>query len=104
VTAQPRFGEDGLVTAVVQDSASNRVLMVAHMNDAAWRLTVSTRRAWFWSRSRQQLWEKGATSGNTMTVVGITLDCDADAVVLRVVPAGPACHTGAESCFFTEVG
>lgn len=104
MTAAPRFDATGLVTAVVQDSRSNCVLMVAHMNEEAWNLTVGTRRAWFWSRSRQQLWEKGATSGNTMSVVGITLDCDGDAVLLQVVPAGPACHTGSASCFSTEVG
>lgn len=103
MTAEPRFDGAGLVTAVVQDSETHRVLMVAHMNEAAWRLTVSTGRAWFWSRSRQQLWEKGATSGNTMRVVDVSLDCDADAVLLRVIPAGPACHTGNDACFFTAV-
>ncbi|MHB8718468.1 MAG: phosphoribosyl-AMP cyclohydrolase [Candidatus Dormibacteria bacterium] len=99
MTREPRFGADGLITAVVQDHASGRVLMVAHMNEAAWRRTLSTGRAWFWSRSRGELWEKGASSGNTMEVVSTELDCDADAILLRVLPAGPACHTGAASCF-----
>lgn len=90
----------GLVPAVVQDSESGRVLMVAYMDEEAWRLTVQTGRAWFHSRSRG-LWEKGATSGNHMEVVERWLDCDADTVLLKVRPAGPACHTGAESCFFT---
>ena len=101
--AEPRFGDDGLVTAVVQDAATLEVLMVAHMNRAAWDATRSTGRATFFSRSRQRLWEKGETSGNTMHVHEIRLDCDADAVLLRVAPDGPACHTGERSCFFTAV-
>ena len=99
MSGTPRFDADGLVTAVVQDDATGRVLMVAHMNDEAWRRTNTSRRAWFWSRSRASLWEKGATSGNTMEVVSVTLDCDGDAVLVRVNPAGPACHTGTVSCF-----
>jgi phosphoribosyl-AMP cyclohydrolase len=96
--SEPDFSA-GLVTAVVQDVDDNAVLMVAHMNqDAYWR-TLHTRRAWFWSRSRDQLWEKGATSGNFMDVDSVTLDCDGDAVLLRVHAHGPACHTGARSCF-----
>lgn len=90
----------GLVPAVVQDSETGRVLMVAYMDLEAWRQTVKTGRAWFHSRSRG-LWEKGATSGNHMEVVERWLDCDADTVLLKVRAAGPACHTGAESCFFT---
>ena len=103
MSATPRFGADGLVTAVVQDDATGAVLMVAHMNEEAWRRTLATGQAWFWSRSRAQLWEKGATSGNRMRVVEVRLDCDADAVLLRVEPSGPACHTGETSCFFTTV-
>ena len=80
----PRFGDDGLVTAVVQDATSSEVLMVAHMNRAAWDATLRTRRATFFSRSRQRLWEKGETSGNTMHVREIRIDCDGDAVLLRV--------------------
>jgi phosphoribosyl-AMP cyclohydrolase len=93
----------GLVTAVVQDDSDGTVLMVAHMNEEAYRRTRETGRAWFWSRSRDELWEKGATSGNYMEIVSMTLDCDADALLLRVRAAGPACHTGARSCFFTEL-
>ena len=100
----PSFGADGLISAVLQDSESGEVLMLAHMNAEAWRRTLATGRAWFWSRSRSELWEKGATSGNFMTVVGTRLDCDGDSVLLRVRPAGPACHTGARSCFHNAVG
>ncbi len=92
------FSRD-LVTAVVQDAATGQVLMVAHMNRAAYATTLATGRATFWSRSRGRLWEKGETSGNTMRVVEVRVDCDGDAVLLRVEPAGPACHTGARSCF-----
>ncbi len=100
---EPRFGEDGLVTAVVQDATTSEVLMVAHMNRAAWDATVQHRKATFFSRSRQRLWEKGETSGNTMHVREIRVDCDGDAVLLRVDASGPACHTGERSCFFTMV-
>ncbi|MDQ6855645.1 MAG: phosphoribosyl-AMP cyclohydrolase [Candidatus Dormibacteraeota bacterium] len=103
MSARPRFGPDGLVPAVVQDADTGAVLMLAHMNDMAWERTVQTGQVWFWSRSRGELWEKGATSGNRMTVVEVRLDCDDDAVLVRVHPAGPACHTGATSCFSTVV-
>ena len=103
MSAEPRFGADGLVPTVVQERASGEVLMVAFMNREAWERTLSTGRAWFWSRSRAELWEKGATSGNVMTVLEVRLDCDEDTVLLVVDPAGPACHTGARSCFFTTV-
>ncbi|HYM97059.1 MAG TPA: phosphoribosyl-AMP cyclohydrolase [Candidatus Sulfotelmatobacter sp.] len=93
----------GLVPAVVQDEKSGRVLMVAYMDEEAWQKTRATGLAWFHSRQRG-LWEKGATSGNTMEVVETWLDCDLDSVLLRVKAAGPACHTGAESCFFNEPG
>lgn len=93
----------GLVPAVVQDDASGELLMVAWMNEQAWRETQRTRRTHFWSRSRRELWEKGASSGNTQEVVSMFVDCDADVVLVRVRPAGPACHTGARSCFFTPV-
>lgn len=101
---EPSFGADGLVPAIVQDEETGEVLMLAHMNTEAWRRTLATGRAWFWSRSRGELWEKGATSGNVMTVVETRLDCDGDSMLLRVRPAGPACHTGARSCFFTVIG
>jgi phosphoribosyl-AMP cyclohydrolase len=103
VSGRPRFGADGLVPAVVQDATTGAVLMLAYMNDVAWQRTLQTRQAWFWSRSRGELWEKGATSGNRMIVVEMRLDCDDDSVLLRVDPTGPACHTGETSCFFTTV-
>ena len=99
----PAFGTDGLVTAVVQDAASGDVLMVAYMDPAAWEATRRSGEVHFWSRSRQRLWRKGETSGNVLRVREVRLDCDADAVLLRVDPAGPACHTGERSCFFTTV-
>jgi phosphoribosyl-AMP cyclohydrolase len=90
-----------LVTAVAQDADTGRVLMVAWMDATALAQTLSTRVATYYSRSRQELWVKGATSGNTQQVLGVELDCDGDAVLLRVRPAGPACHTGLTSCFDT---
>jgi phosphoribosyl-AMP cyclohydrolase len=97
----PDFSK-GLVPAVVQDATTGQVLMLAYMDGESWRKTRETGRAWFHSRTRG-LWEKGSTSGNTMEVVEARLDCDLDAVLLRVNAAGPACHTGAESCFFNLV-
>ena len=94
----PDFSK-GLVPAVVQNAETGKVLMLAYLDEDAWKKTRTTGRAWFHSRKRG-LWEKGATSGNTMEVVEVRLDCDLDTVLLRVRPAGPACHTGAESCFF----
>src|SRR5262245_44966282 len=88
-----------LRAAVVQDAASGRVLMLAWMDAEAERLTRETGEAWFWSRSRQELWRKGATSGNVLRVEELRDDCDADAILLRVKPEGPACHTGSASCF-----
>jgi phosphoribosyl-AMP cyclohydrolase len=100
---EPKFGPDGLIPAIAQDATTNAVLTLAYMNREAWEATLRTRRATFWSRSRQQLWEKGATSGNTMHVRAVRLDCDRDAVLLLVDPAGPACHTGSVTCFFEDV-
>jgi phosphoribosyl-AMP cyclohydrolase len=97
-----RYGADGLVPCVVQDAAGGEVLMVAWANAEALALTLSTGEAHFFSRSRRELWHKGATSGNVQRVVSLHLDCDADTVLLRVDPAGPACHTGAVSCFRDE--
>ena len=85
--------------AIVQDSATGRVLMLAWMNDEAERLTREPGEAWFWSRSRERLWRKGETSGNTLAVDELRDDCDGDALLVRVTPAGPACHTGSVSCF-----
>ncbi len=90
-----------LVTAVAQDADTGRVLMVAWMDAQALAQTLATRVATYYSRSRQELWVKGATSGATQQVIGVQLDCDGDSVLLRVRPAGPACHTGLESCFDT---
>jgi phosphoribosyl-AMP cyclohydrolase len=96
----PDFSK-GPVPAVVQDAETGEVLMLAFQDEEAWRRTRSTGRAWFLSRHRG-LWEKGATSGNYLEVVEARLDCDLDSVLLRVHPGGPACHTGARSCFFNE--
>ncbi len=100
---QPKFDAGGLVTAVVTDSASGELLMVAHMNAEAIRRTLETGRAHFWSRSRQTLWLKGETSGHFLDVVDIRVDCDQDCLWLKAVPHGPACHTGARSCFFRRL-
>ena len=98
-----KFDANNLITAVVQDAESGEVLMVAWMNPEALRLTRETGEAHFWSRSRGEMWRKGATSGNVMHVREMRVDCDADTLLLRVQPAGPACHTGARSCFFRTV-
>lgn len=97
-----KLDERGLIPAVVQDAATGDVLMVAWMDAEALRLTQATGEAHFWSRSRQELWHKGATSGNVQRVCEIRVDCDADTLLLLVDPAGPACHTGARSCFFRK--
>jgi phosphoribosyl-ATP pyrophosphohydrolase/phosphoribosyl-AMP cyclohydrolase len=97
---EPTYDERGLVPCVVQDAGTGTVLMLAWMNAEALRLTRETREVHFWSRSRQALWRKGETSGNTLAVVEIRVDCDLDAVLVRAQPAGPTCHTGATSCFF----
>jgi phosphoribosyl-ATP pyrophosphohydrolase/phosphoribosyl-AMP cyclohydrolase len=89
--------------AIVQDSATGRVLMLAWMDAEAERLTRETNEAWFWSRSRERLWRKGETSGNVLAVDEIRDDCDGDAILLRVTPAGPACHTGSTTCFAPEL-
>lgn len=94
------FDENGLLPAIVQDAHTGEVLMLAYMNREALRLTLETGETWFWSRSRHQLWHKGATSGNIQRVVEIRYDCDADTLLVRVTPAGPACHTGQRTCFF----
>lgn len=94
-----RFDERGLVAAIVQDAFTGRVLMLAWANREAVERTLASGEAWFWSRSRGELWRKGATSGNTLSVVGASADCDGDALLLAVVAAGPTCHTGRASCF-----
>jgi phosphoribosyl-AMP cyclohydrolase len=99
----PRFDAAGLVTAIVTDAATGVLLMVAHMNQDAIDRSVATGQAHFWSRSRAALWRKGETSGNGLTLVEMRVDCDQDALLLRVDPAGPACHTGRRSCFYRRV-
>ena len=98
-----KFDEKGLIPAIVQDHYTKEVLTLAYMNAETLALTIAEGRTVFWSRSRQEIWRKGETSGNVRRVVSITADCDADALVVEVVKSGPACHTGAESCFFNEV-
>ena len=98
-----KWDDRGLITAVVQDAASGQVLMVAWMNAEALRLTLATGETHFWSRSRGELWHKGATSGNIQRVKGIWVDCDGDTLLVQVEPAGPACHTGEVSCFYREL-
>ncbi len=100
---KPLFDERGLAPAIVQDVHTGQVLMLAWMNTEALKLTLQTRQAYFWSRSRQELWRKGATSGNTLEVVEVRIDCDQDAFLILVIPAGPTCHTGHTSCFYRKV-
>ncbi len=97
---EPAYDDRGLVPCVVQDASRGTVLMLAWMNAEALRLTRETRVVHFWSRSRQALWKKGETSGNTLALVELRIDCDLDAVLVRATPAGPTCHTGTTSCFF----
>ncbi len=100
---QLKFDEKGLIPAVVQDFYTKEVLTVAYMNQESLAITLQEKRTCFWSRSRGELWRKGETSGNTQRVVSIKADCDADALVVEVIKDGPACHTGAESCFFNSI-
>ena len=95
-----KFDEKGLITAVIQDATSKEILMVAWMNAESLKLTQATGETHFWSRSRQELWHKGGTSGNVQTVREIRYDCDGDTLLVLVDPAGPACHTGETSCFY----
>jgi phosphoribosyl-ATP pyrophosphohydrolase/phosphoribosyl-AMP cyclohydrolase len=99
---EPAYDDRGLAPCIVQDAATGTVLMLAWMNAEALRLTRETGIVHFWSRSRGALWKKGETSGNTLAVVELRLDCDRDAILVRARPAGPACHTGATACFFTR--
>ena len=99
MTIEPTYDERGLVPVIVQDVNTRAVLMLAYATEASLEATAATGRMTFWSRSREALWEKGETSGNTMSVVDMRLDCDSDAVLVRVEPAGPACHTGSTTCF-----
>lgn len=99
----PKFDADGLVTAVATDAASGDVLMVAHMNAQALAKTIATGEAWYYSRSRRALWKKGETSGHTQRVVEMRIDCDQDAVWIKVEQIAGACHTGRRSCFYRAV-
>jgi len=98
-----KFDDKGLIPAIVQDYYTKQVLTLAYMNEEALKITMDEGYTCFWSRSRQELWRKGETSGNRQKVVNITADCDGDALVIEVKKDGPACHTGAESCFFNDI-
>jgi phosphoribosyl-ATP pyrophosphohydrolase/phosphoribosyl-AMP cyclohydrolase len=99
-----KFDERGLIPAIVQDARTREVLTLAYMNAESLKLTQESNATWFWSRSRSELWHKGSTSGNTQRVIEIRRDCDSDALVVLVEPAGPACHTGNRSCFYRDLG
>ncbi len=96
----PKFDEKGLIPAIIQDATSGQVLMLGYMNEESLKRTKSSGQAWFWSRSRKELWHKGATSGNFINVRSILIDCDEDAIVIKADPVGPVCHTGNQSCFY----
>lgn len=97
------FDQQGLIPAIVQDDVTGKVLMLAYMNKEALEKTIETKETWFFSRSREELWHKGATSGNRQLVKRLSIDCDNDTILVQVEPMGPACHTNAESCFFTTL-
>ena len=99
-----KWNEQGLIPAIVQQHDSGEVLMVAWMNEESLAKTLETSETWFWSRSRKELWHKGATSGNTQSVKEVRFDCDGDTLLVLVDAAGPACHTGERSCFFRVIG
>lgn len=98
-----RWNESGLLPAVVQDARSLEVLMFAYMNPESLRLSLESGQTWFWSRSRSELWHKGGTSGNTQAITSIHYDCDSDTLLVKVLPEGPACHTGENTCFYREI-
>ena len=98
-----KFDQKGLIPAVIQDVDSGDVLMLGYMNEESLRRTLETRQVWFYSRSRQELWHKGATSGNFLNLRAIWKDCDADTLLVKVKPVGPVCHTGERTCFFEEL-
>jgi phosphoribosyl-ATP pyrophosphohydrolase/phosphoribosyl-AMP cyclohydrolase len=103
LSEEVKFDANGLVPAIVQDAETDQVLTLAYMNAESLQLTLETKETHFWSRSRKELWHKGATSGNIQKVVEVRVDCDADSLLIRVQPAGPACHTGEQSCFYREL-
>jgi phosphoribosyl-ATP pyrophosphohydrolase/phosphoribosyl-AMP cyclohydrolase len=98
-----KFDANGLIPTIVQDASTKDVLMLAYMNAESLQKTLESGETWFWSRSRQELWHKGGTSGNVQKVLEILYDCDADTLLVLVDPAGPACHTGATSCFYRTI-
>ena len=98
-----KFDEKGLIPAIIQDVDSGEVLMLGYINEESLRLTLETGQVWFYSRSRQELWHKGATSGNYLNLCAIWHDCDNDTLLLKVKPTGPACHTGNRTCFFQSM-
>jgi phosphoribosyl-AMP cyclohydrolase / phosphoribosyl-ATP pyrophosphohydrolase len=98
-----KFDQQGLAPAIVQDAATGEVLMLAYVNAESLEKTIASKETWFWSRSRGELWHKGATSGNTQRVVSIQIDCDDDTLLIQVEPRGPACHTGEQTCFFRQM-
>ncbi|MCS5421373.1 MULTISPECIES: bifunctional phosphoribosyl-AMP cyclohydrolase/phosphoribosyl-ATP diphosphatase HisIE [Psychrilyobacter] len=98
-----KFDKNGLIPAIIQNSNSGEVLMLAYMNEESYKKTLNTGYTWFYSRSRQELWNKGAVSGNTQKVKEISYDCDGDTLLIKVEQKGPACHTGKKSCFFNRV-
>src|SRR4030042_417927 len=99
----PNFDEKGLIPAIAQDAVTGEVLMLAYMNEESLRRTLASGQAWFYSRSRKELWHKGETSGSYLNIRSILVDCDADALLLKVEPTGPVCHTGNRTCFFQEL-
>ncbi|MCL6603960.1 MAG: bifunctional phosphoribosyl-AMP cyclohydrolase/phosphoribosyl-ATP diphosphatase HisIE [Paenibacillus sp.] len=103
ILGEIKWNEAGLVPVIVQDDTSLEVLMLAYMNAESLRLSLESGQTWFWSRSRSELWHKGATSGNTQAITSVYYDCDADTLLVKVTSEGPACHTGATSCFYREI-
>ncbi len=101
--SQIKFDVNGLIPTIVQNAETNEVLMLAYMNRESLQLTLEKGETWFWSRSREELWHKGETSGNTQRVIEIRVDCDEDTLLILVHPAGPACHTGNRTCFYREI-
>lgn len=100
---QLKFNDNGLIPAIIQDARTKEVLMMAYMNAESLRLTIERGQTYFWSRSRNELWHKGETSGNIQKVVEILIDCDADTLLVSVQPQGPACHTGERTCFYRRL-
>ncbi len=103
MTVELKFDDKGLIPAIIQDADSGQVCMVGYMNRESLGLTLSSGEVWFYSRSRQELWHKGATSGNRLIVKEVWRDCDSDAILVKARPMGPVCHTGNQSCFFQEL-